>query len=150
MKDFLLRHAEQPNLFGDGTMDVVIDNSGHVTEVESTEKLQMELLKTSITGRVTIGDKSYGSTLPRLIGDKQYYAHGDFLRAIVAAAEDSTIEDYRRQQADTVPDDEKILRLAKPVMVTRDASDPTIIAVQAVVETYSGDEVEVTHQLVTS
>lgn len=149
MKDFLLRHAEEPNIFGDSAMDVAIDSGGHPIEIEGLNKLQMELLKTCLTGRVTIGDNKYGSTVPRLIGDKQYYAGGSFMQAVVAASIEATIEDYRRQQNIDVPDNEAVLKI-EGVKVTRDAADATIIAVRALVGTKSGESVEVTHQLITS
>jgi len=150
MYDFFLRHAEIPTLFGDGAMDVVVDNGGRVKLIEGNSKLQMELLKTCLTARVSIGDKKYGSTIPKLIGEKQYYADDKFTQAIVAASAEKTINDYKNQQSSIVPDDEKIYRLDRPVRAIRDTKDPTIIVVEIVVETESGDSIEVMHQLATS
>jgi len=150
MYDFFLRNPEYSEIFGDGVMDVIIDNGGRVELIEGSPKLQMELLKTCLTSRATIGDKKYGSTLSKLIGEKQYYAQDSFTRAIVSAGAEKTVEDYKRQQANDVPDDEKIYRLDRPARAVRDTKDPTIIVVEVIVETEAGNSVEVMHQLVTS
>ena len=150
MYDFFIRHAEYPTLFGDGAMDVIIDNGGRAELIENSPKLQMELLKTCLTERVTIGDKKYGSTIPKLIGQKQYHADDSFTQAIVAASAEKTVIDYKNQQAANVPEEEKIYRLDKPARAVRDTKDPTIVVVEVVVETESGNSVEVMHQLATS
>ena len=130
-------------------MDVVIDTSGHIKTRSGLPKLQMELLKTCLTARTTVDGKKYGSTVPRLIGEKQYLAWDNFLQGIVAASVAQTIEDYKGQQSASLPDEERILQITKGIIVRRDAADPTIIVIQAMVDTYSGDTVEVMHQLAT-
>lgn len=148
MNDFLLQHAEDDAIFGDGAMDVVIDKGGQVALVESKSKLQLELLKTCLTGKTTIDGNGYGSTLPRLIGTKQYYAQGNFLQSVAGASVESAIQNYKVQQSSSVPDDEKILRLVGSARAQRDSGNPTIISIAAVVETVSGDSVEVQYSLI--
>lgn len=149
MYDFYLQNTQDSNLFGDGNMDVVVNNSGHVELIEGNKKLQMELIKVCLTGRVVVAGNYYGSNIPKLIGRKQTVKDRAFLKAVVASTTETAIEDYSEQQSISVPDDEKVYRLDRPVNAKRDTKDPTIIVVEAVVETESGDLIQVMHQLVT-
>lgn len=147
MSDFLIQHAEDSTIFGDGAMDVVINSSGHVSLIEGNQKLQLELLKACLTGKHTIDEKSYGSNIPKLIGDKQYYAQGNFLQAVVVSSIELSINNYKNQQSSDVPDDETISRIIPGTKARRDAADPTILTVEAAVETISGESVEVQYQI---
>jgi len=147
MSDLILQHAEDPTIFGDNAMDVIIDSSGHVLLIGGSRKLQMELLKCCLTGKTTVDGLAYGSNLPKLVGDKQYYAQSSFLQAIVLATVELAISNYKNQQADDVPDDEKISRTLPGSRAKRDNTDQTIILVEAAVETVSGDSVEIQYQI---
>lgn len=147
MSDFILQHAEDPTVFGDGAMDAVIDSSGHVVLIEGSLKLQMELLKCCLTGKTTVDGNTYGSNLPKLVGGKQYSAQSSFLQAIVLSTVELAITNYKNQQADDVPDDEKIFRTLPGSRAKRDNTDQTIVIVEAAVETVSGDSVEVQYQI---
>jgi len=147
MSDFLLQHAEDPTIFGDNAMDAVIDSSGHVLLIEGNQKLQMELLKCCLTGKTTVGGNAYGSNLPKLVGDKQYYAQSNFLQAIVLATVELAVNNYKLQQAQDTPEDEKIYRTLPGSRVKRDAVDPTVILIEVAVETDSGDSVEIQYQI---
>jgi len=149
MKDFLIQNAEDPDLFGDGNMDVVINNSGHIEIIEGVKKVQMELLKACLTNRVSVDGNNYGSTLSFMIGEKQGTQGNSLVKAIAVSTVEVAIDDYTDQQSVDVPDNEKIYRLSKPIRAKNDANDYTIIIVEASVELESGDQVEVMHQLAT-
>jgi hypothetical protein len=141
---WLLQNTEDPNLFGLGTMDIVYDSGGRLATVQDAEKLQFLLVKCVLTSRYVEGTQSYGSTIPRLLGQRVRGAN-ELVDGLYVLAVDSALESFRKAQPTDLDPSETMSRVDGEIGVSRDRSDRTIVLVGASVKNGQGTEIPVVH-----
>jgi len=144
-KAWLLQNTEDTNLFGLGNMDIVYDSGGRLVGLEGKEKLQFLILKCVLTGRYLVeGIGSYGSTVPRLVGQK-IQGSNNLADSMYSMAVDRAIENFRVNQPTDLADSERLLKIDGDFQVSRDRKDRTILLVGASVRNAKGELIPVVH-----
>jgi hypothetical protein len=113
--------------------------------LEGKEKLQFLILKCVLTGRYLVeGIGSYGSTVPRLVGQK-IQGSNNLADSMYSMAVDRAIENFRVNQPTDLADSERLLKIDGDFQVSRDRKDRTILLVGASVRNAKGELIPVVH-----
>jgi len=137
----LLQSADEPTLWGNSVMDIVYDSAGHLVSLTGPDKVRHHVLKGILTGRSSTPTGEWGTTVPFLVGAKQFA----FTRAAAAASVANLVQEIQLAQSPALPDDESVASLDS-VNVSPAGDDPTVLRLLCTVALTSGDIVEVEHR----
>lgn len=143
-KTWFLQNTEDPKLFGTGSMDIIYDAGGRLAELSGLEKLRFLALKCILTGRYIEEGASYGSTIPRLVGQK-VRSGSELIDGLYAMAADRGLRSFKDNQPNDLDPSEEMTRIDGEILVARDNVDRTILLIRSAIRNANGDLIPVIH-----
>jgi hypothetical protein len=147
-KTWLLQNTEDGNYFGLGSMDIVYDQGGRLVQLTGIEKLRMLALKCVLTARYIEEGLSYGSTISRLLGQREPSGN-ELVEGLYLMSVDKALEAFRVAQPNGLDTSEAMARLDGEIQVMRDPSDRTVLLIGAAIRNRDGTVIPIIHSFPT-